>query len=251
MSRGQPIGSQSCAIIVSPVFFRCGGCGIAPLQQSKWLRTVRPEKAGEKGCSSQYGMWRCAAKYPDGACLAGFKNHGQGRVLVLTDLDAVTCGQTYKIVFLGVCNTRQDNVITMLKTAKLLEKSKWDDAKESMIDALEKLNEECENKLITLAECRTLRARTHADIEQRINWTPYCEDERLSINNGGMLYKALYVPPETKSLDDEHRDKVLASLVCFYDLSTCKPQPGCKSAGKKKAYKWMVAQQEAASSSRL
>ena len=127
-------------------------------------------------------------------------------------------------------------------------KSKWDDAKESMIDALEKLNEECENKLITLSECRTIRACTRDDIEQRCQWTPYCEDERLSINNGGMLYKALYAPPETRYLDDEHRDKVLASLVCFYDLRTCKPQ---RSAGQKEAYKWMVAQQEAASSSRL
>ena len=216
---------------------------MCPLKQNKWLRTVKPSKVGEKECSSQYGMWRCAAKYDTGACLASFTDKGQGRVLVLTDLDEVANGRTYKIVFLGVCNKRQENVITMLKTAKLLETSKWDDAKESMLDALERLNEECENKLITLAECRTLRACTHDDIEQRINWTPYCEDERLSINNGGLLYKALYVPPDTESLDDELRDKVLASLLCFYDLRTCQPQSKCKSAEQKAAFRWMCEHQ--------
>ena len=197
-------------------------------------------------------MWRCAAKYADGACLESFNDkNGTGRVLVLTDVDGLKDGTTYEIVLLGKCNKMQDHVITMLQTATLLKASNWDVDNESMLNAIQRLNEECYMKLITLSQCRTIRACTRDDIEQRCRWTPYCEDERLSINYGGMLYKALYVPQETTPLDDEHRDKVLASLVCFYDLSTCKPQPGCKSAGKKEAHKWMVAQQEAASSSRL
>ena len=192
-------------------------------------------------------MWRCAAKYANGACLHSFNDKaGAGRVLVLANTDWLQDGMKYEIVFLGECNATQDNVINMLKTAKLLEESNWDVGDESMLVAIQKLNEECERKLITLSECRIIRACKREDIEQRCKWTPYCEDERLSINNGGMLYKALYAPPETKSLDDDLRDKVLASLVCFYDLRTSWRSSTRWSAEKKAAYRWMVDQQRAA-----
>ena len=175
-----------------------------------------------------------------------FSDGGMGRVLVLTDLDEVQHGRKYEIVLLGVCNKVQEEVITLLKTAELLKECEWQVENDAMLDAIRKLNEECENKLINLAECRNIRACNGEDIKKRCGWLPYCEDPRLSINNPGMLYKALYVPPETDTLDDAKRDKVLASLVCWYDLSTCKPKPNCKSKVKWAAHNWMIGAQAAA-----
>ena len=50
---------------------------------------------------------------------------------------------------------------------------------------------------------------------------------RLSINNAGQVFKALYVPPETPTISSEDKDALLAALCSCYDLSQCKP--GSKS----------------------
>ena len=108
-----------------------------------------------------------------------------------------------------------------------------------MLEAVEKLNEECENRLMHLVECRNIRACTTSDISAKCNWQPYCEDARLIINNAGQVYKALYVPPETPTRSNEDKEALLAVLCSCYDLSGCKPS---KSGEMMTAWRWACEQ---------
>ena len=77
---------------------------------------------------------------------------------------------------------------------------------------------------------------TTAAIDGRCNWKPYCEDPRLSINNAGQVFKALYVPPETPTISHEDRDQLLMALCSCYDLEPYKPKSKAKSLMK--AWQW-------------
>ena len=213
-----PVIGDYCFIV-----FRCSGCNIAPLKQGKWLRFVKPELINTPGLSKQNGVWRCAAKYESGACLARFADTGLGMVLVFGDVDNVQAGGKYQIVLVGQCTARQKHVFTLLKAGKLLKKTEGKTDKASLLEAVEKLNEHCENRLMHFAECRNIRACTTKDMKDGFSWKPYCEDPRLSINNAGQVFKALYVPPETPTISSEDKDALLAALCSCYDLSQCKP----------------------------
>ena len=90
-------------------------------------------------------------------------------------------------------------MLTLFRSAKLLQKSGFDANRDVLLQSIEQLNDECEGQLISLAECRTVRACTARDLGELTNYKKkvYCEDVRLSINNEGLCYSALYAPPET------------------------------------------------------
>ena len=65
------------------------------------------------------------------------------------------------------------------------------------------------------------------DVERKCNFKPYCEDPRLSILHGGEVFKALYLPPETPTIEPERLDKVFLLLAMYVDWDSVMPKnPG-------------------------
>ena len=224
--------------IVGPgviLVFRCPDCHIAPVRLEKWMKMVSPgSDEYATGLTQQGGSkshWRCAAKYVKGACLYKWTDStGVGRVLVLTELSDMTCGQEYECLFLGNISKENDHIIGMFRAATLLKKAQWDTAKKSLLNAIHELNNDCEQQLIHLAECRNIRSCTMDDVEIKCSYKPYCEDKRLSIESGGEIYKALYLPPETPVISEERLDRLLCIMAMYVDWNAVKP----KNAGEAK-----------------
>ena len=211
--------------------YRCPDCHICPCQQNKWLRMVKPQgeniNIGEtKGLTDTQGHWRCAAKYAKGACLFKWGDgEGVGRVLILTDLPDIKVGKNYECLFLGEISAEHEHILNMLKAAKLLKTAQYQTTKSELLDAIHTLNLECEKKLITLAECRTIRACTRQDLEKgNITYIPYCEDERLSLGNAGEVFKALYLGPETPVIDPDRLDQLLEIMAMYVNWYEVKPK---------------------------
>ena len=116
-----------------------------------------------------------------------------------------------------------------------MQSSEWQTTKDKLLNAIQELNEICEKKLVHMSECRTIRACASLDIEQKFNWKAYCEDPRLSIDHAGQVFKALYVPPETKELTMEEKELLFMALCSCFDLSGVKPKK--LSGAKGKAWK--------------
>ena len=209
------------------IIYRCDGCHICPMNQGKWLRMVKTAYANAPGGSTTHGKWKCAAKYDKGACLKEFEHSGSSMALVLLNLsEELTDGNKYQIVFIGGdTGDFDEQIITQLKAAKLLVTSDKKTDKTALLEAIEKLNAQCENRLISLAESRSIRSCTMADIQEKgLGGVPYCEDARLSIQTSGSTFIALYVPPETQYITKENRIKLYDVLSYQYDLSAL-PRP--------------------------
>ena len=171
------------------------------------------------------GQWRCAAKYEKGACLRKWHDDGTGRVFMLTDLDEVQCGKKYECLFFGEVTAEQDHIIRMLRAATLLVQSKWNTEKKALLNAIHELNDQCEKKLISSAEVRNIRACTSADVKEKCSYKPYCEDPRLSLNNAGEIFKALYLPPDTTSTIGKDRlDDLLLIMAMYCNWADVKPK---------------------------
>ena len=113
----------------------------------------------------------------------------------------------------------------MLRAAKLLKEANYDTDRETLLETIKKLNDQCEKKLMTFAECRTMRAITPFEYEKYgIGKAWYCEDERLSIGHGGEYYKALYLPPETPSIEPKRLDWLLEIMAMYFDWSAVRPK---------------------------
>ena len=121
-----------------------------------------------------------------------------------------------------MCTKEQEHVITLLRASKLLRTTGFDADKETLIQGIVKLNEECEQRLIKLAEVGEC---TSEDISTKCAWKAHCENEKLSLNNAGQLLKALYISPETKALHDKDRFLILDTLMMQYGMSGAKPNP--------------------------
>ena len=50
------------------------------------------------------------------------------------------------------------------------------------------------------------------------------EDERLSIGNGGALYKALYLPKDTPVIEPARLARLLEILASYFDWAGVKPK---------------------------
>ena len=134
-------------------------------------------------------------------------------------------GGAYQICLVGVLTQEQEEMVTLFRSAKLLQKSGFDTNRDVLLQSIEQLNEECEGHLIHLAECRTVRACTAKDLEEHCHHMKkvYCEDVRLSINSEGVCYSVLYVPPETPPFTEEQKEWLFMRLAGCYDLSGVKP----------------------------
>ena len=169
---------------------------MCPLYQSEWLRMVEPSHENEAGQLETNGCWRCAIKYAPatattdwkgGACLQKWGDgDGQGRVLVLKhDADEFQDDRLYTVFLLGPDTNQKDYfIVTLLKCATLLDQTKGKTDTSSLLEGLVALNEECSNKLGSLAICRTVRTCNLEDT-QHIHYRPYCENKLLSICEGG------------------------------------------------------------------
>ena len=221
------------------LLYRCSGCHIAPIRPNKWLRFAKVEHATENGQTTEHGHWRCAAKY-EKACLQKFTDGGTGRVIVLTDPACMHNGKHYEILFLGNPANKYQLMLDLLKTARLLDTTNFSTVKEHLMEAIEALGKEAEDKLTCYAECRHIRACCQSDVDARVikATMPYCEDRRLSIKNGGEIFMALHIPPDTKAISEAQLDTLIASIVCCYDLSSIPPpkQPPSKQALKQLQY---------------
>ena len=115
----------------------------------------------------------------------------------------------YEIVFIGPTTQHEEHQITLFKSAALLEQIGVDEddeeygnpRKDKVIEAIRELNDECEGRLITLAEVKSVKAMGKEAIERKaFGFTAYCEKPELSLETGGVHFNALYVPPDTPSL---------------------------------------------------
>ena len=159
---------------------RCNGCYIAPLNLAKWLRMVKPSRADEPGRTTQHGHWRCAATYEyiyehkqgemTGARLEkwGAGEDGEGRALILRANRTKT---EYEILFMRKRTGREEHVLTLLKSAKLLSEAE-DNDEDSLKEAIDKLNQRHEAKLTTHVQARWIRAATKEQTKAVCKYTP-------------------------------------------------------------------------------
>ena len=132
-------------------------------------------------------------------------------------------GEWYRIFLLGIFPKRDDGILQLLKAAKLREEA-GDLSRESLLAALDRLNDACLQKLCHVKECRTVRSVTYEQVKKTINYEPYCEDPRLSMAESNKLYKGLYIDPETPVLSQEHRERLLACLCSYHALEDVEPR---------------------------
>ena len=99
--------------------------------------------------------------------------------MVLTDLNknATNPNGTTEIVYIGKCTAHQEHCFEMLRGATLLKECKGETGHEPLLQAIKRLNDECEQKLITTGFVRTFRCCTDGHLEKAgLTFRPYCED---------------------------------------------------------------------------
>jgi hypothetical protein len=138
-----------------------------------------------------------------------------------------------KKVLIGVATSEQEHMITLLKSAQLLievqrvspdhqTKKTVKISKESLVKAIDRLNERCENRILKSINSISIKSASSQQIEDK-GLLAYCEDTALSLKFPGSVYKALSVPADTAVLSDDDRADLLGVLCCFYDFSQNKP----------------------------
>ncbi len=109
--------------------------------------------------------------------------------------------------------------IAFLKAAQLVEACRGDPMdKETVLTAIERLNNRCEQKLGKLADVVALTSIDHKKTKycDRIR---YCEDRRLSIAHTGTPFLALAVDAGSiPELDADHLQKWLTMCASFIKL---------------------------------
>ena len=132
------------------------------------------------------------------------------------------------MVVIGDASAEQEHLITILRGAQLiLEYTKADGSKTKLgrtaiVEAIERLNDTCEERILSCMPTIKKQTATVEEIKSRQVFTN-CEDTGLSLGNPGIVYKALDVPEDTPVLCDQDRQQLLDVLCCFYDLSNNQP----------------------------
>jgi len=138
-----------------------------------------------------------------------------------------------KKVLIGVATSEQEHTITLLKSAQLLTeveihcpdhqtKKTVKISKESLVKAIDRLNDQCEKRILKSLDSTNIKSASTKEILDR-GIFPYCEDPALSLAFPGSVYKALSVPADTAVLSDDDRAGLLDVLCCFYDFTQNKP----------------------------
>ena len=208
-----------------------GECDTGPFNPKYWLRCTKQAARDLAGGTTQHGYWHC----PASGCLDrwSWKKGGCRRVLVLPDVDnsGDDSGETKKQVVIGNVTTEQEHTITLLKSARLITTAvgtknllEKEIGIPALVDAIEKLNTECEGRLIASNLPRkTITAASANEIKNK-QIIPYCEHSALSLSHPGLPYTAMVVNESTPVITDDDRQRLLDVLTCFYDLTEVKPK---------------------------
>ena len=94
--------------------------------------------------------------------------------------------------------------------------------KRAIIDAIIKLNERAEERILQTLPHILVRTASRQEINEKGLYA-YCEVPALSLSEPGLVFKALQVLEGTPSISEEDRQHLLDMLCCFYDFIKNKP----------------------------
>ena len=135
------------------------------------------------------------------------------------------------VAFIGETTPAVDAKINFLKACNILEYIDGKPiTKELLLAVIDQMNEEQEHRLMHMMGVNTFTAMDPS------GWyvTPYCEDQRLSMQRTGTTFRALdltALPEEPATLTPEDSEMVVEMAAAFMDLDTFMPtEPAAKKA---------------------
>ena len=202
------------------ILYGCNNCKIYPLRSNSWWRcTPTPD---EEGKTAEGGHWRC--------CHCNdrwrWKTGGSKRLFVFELDDAAVY-----VAFIGETTPAIEAKINFLKACNILERIDGKPiTKEVLLAVIDQMNEEQEHRLMHMMGVQTFTAMDPSGC----NVTPYCEDQRLSMQRTGTTFRALdltALPDDPATLTPEDAEMVVEMAAAFMDLDTFMPtEPAAKKA---------------------
>ena len=214
--------------------------GVFPLASSKFLRLAGPTQElvyNKSKVGENYATWHCAA------CADKWTHKTDSSFrLMVTGCKEDEGGKAF-VAFVGNTVARRDSdseslslerQINVLKGCRLLKEiGDKPVTKELVLQAIGKLNIDCEMALGTMVDIVHIQAADHKDSKY---WARqlYCEDQRLSIPHAGAPFLALAVDKKkTPTLTPELLQMWLDFCASFVDLDNFQPQGPAERKAKK------------------
>ena len=135
------------------------------------------------------------------------------------------------VAFIGGTTPAIEAKINFLKACNILDHIDGQPiTKELLLAVIDQMNEEQEHRLMHMMGVQTFTARDPSGC----NVTPYCEDQRLSMQRTGTTFRALdltALAEEPATLTPQDSEMVVEMAAAFMDLDTFVPtEPAAKKA---------------------
>ena len=208
------------------ILYRCPSCGAIPIRSNHWLRVFVRKK----------WRWVCAATYKEaGSCFARWCSGVSECVLVINRGYDFSEDVHYDVYRLGQMTQLDYDILSLLRSSKILTITHGVFSDEKLMDSLEELNSKYDGQLKTYSECRSVKSCTYAQVRDRFpSLDLFCENPSLSVACGNMIYKCLFIDGQKEAMSQVFCSLVVECLCAHFDLNAVKP------LGKKSSYKWRV-----------
>ena len=142
--------------------------------------------------------------------------------------------------YVGTAPNDLELQLGLLKTATLLKEVKGKEVtKERILEAIQKLNDECSGRLGQFLKTKVYRSQ---NVSRASDVPIYCEDPRLSLQGPGLDYKAFPLPegfdPEPLSRDD--LQLFIAFAASFLDMTYVTFPEGKQGPAHRKAFQALM-----------
>ena len=134
------------------------------------------------------------------------------------------------MAYIGTVSKEQEDMITLLKSAVLVEEVHGEDnvtliklGKDAIVAALVKINSESGKRIVHDFPSTWVQSANRSDITARMLF-PYCENPALSLMYPGVTYNAIDIPDDTAEISDVDRQQLLDVLCCFYNFDGNRPK---------------------------
>jgi len=225
---------------------RLAGSGLYPLSSSDFWRLRAPAEHVDFNSADSGAHWHC------GGCVDRWEwgSQGASRLMVFgqSKLGEIQLDEEGKAfcIFVGKIHQEQENLFQLMKSGVLASKLDEDGSpvsKDSIMAAIRKLNELCENQFGTDARVVSLRS---ADTKKHEKWgwnVPMCQNSALCLGAAGQSLKAFVIDKEeTNTMHQDQIDFLQGVIASYMNLDEW--QDGLNKNQRKKVRKLMDVRDE-------